>query len=203
LLKPEMNRYRMGKVTTVLFMVIGAFCAICGCAKEEQFEAVERVCVTNRGKAEAMRAAEDVLGQMYFSVEKSDVENGYIRSRPLIGGQFFEFWRGDNVGTFNWSEANLHSIRRIVELEITEQGGQLCVGCSANAQRLGLPERAVDSSTQAYAMFSDSERSMQRLELNPKQRAGMAWIDLGRDGRLETEILKQIEGRLKGESANE
>jgi hypothetical protein len=52
-------------------------------------------------------------------------------------------------------------------------------------------------------MFSDSERSMQRLELNPKQRAGMAWIDLGRDGRLETEILKQIEGRLKGESANE
>ncbi|MHC4912860.1 MAG: hypothetical protein ACYTE5_07635 [Planctomycetota bacterium] len=193
----------MKNIGTLLFTACAAFWLICGCAKEQQFTAVEQICLADKGKAEAMAAAEDVLGQMYFSVEKSDVENGYMRSRPLIGGQFFEFWRSDNVGAFNWSEANLHSIRRIVELEITEQGGQLCVVCSANAQRLGLTEQAVDSSTQAYAMFSDSERSMQRLELNPKQRAGMAWIDLGRDGRLETEILKQIEGRLKGESANE
>lgn len=193
----------MKNLGMLLFTACAVSCLICGCAKEQQFTAVEQICLADKEKAEAMQAAEDILGQMRFSVEKSDVENGYIRSRPLIGGQFFEFWRSDNVGAFNWSEANLHSIRRIVELEITEQGGQLCVGCSANAQRLGLPERTADSSTQAYAMFSDSKRSMQRLELNPEQRAGMAWIDLGRDGRLETEILKRVEGRLKGESANE
>jgi hypothetical protein len=52
-------------------------------------------------------------------------------------------------------------------------------------------------------MFSDSERRMQRLELNAEQRRGMAWIDMGGDGRLETEILKRVEGRLKGKSVNE
>jgi hypothetical protein len=193
----------MKKVRTVFFMVWGAFFVICGCAKEQQFTAVERICQADVDKAGAMRAAEEVLGQMHFRIEKSDAESGYIRSRPLVGGQFFEFWRSDNVGGFNWSEANLHSIRRTVELEITEQGGQMCVGCSANVQRLGLPEREVDSSAKAYAMFSDSERRMQRLELNVEQRRGMAWIGLGRDGQLETEILKRIEGELKGESANE
>lgn len=198
-----MNRYRMGKVKTVLFMVIGAFCAICGCAKEEQFTAVEQICLADKGKAEAMQAAEDVLGEMRFSIEKSNVESGYIRSRPLIGGQFFEFWRSDNVGALNWSEANLHSIRRFVELDIRQEGEELCIGCDVNVQRLKLPERHVSSSSGAYAMFSDSERRMQRLELNAEQRRGMAWIDMGGDGRLETEILKRVEGRLKGESANE
>jgi hypothetical protein len=193
----------MKNIRTLLFMVIGALCAICGCAKEEQFKAVERVCVADRGKAEAMAAAEDVLGEMRFSIEKSNVESGFMRSRPLIGGQFFEFWRSDNVGAFNWSEANLHSIRRIVELDIRQEGEELCIGCDVNVQRLKLPERHVSSSSGAYAMFSDSERSMQRLELNAKQRRGMAWIELGGDGRLETEILKRVEGRLKGESANE
>ncbi len=193
----------MKNIRTLLFTACAVFWLICGCAKEQQFTVVERVCLADKGKAEAMAAAEDVLGEMRFSIEKSNVESGYIRSRPLIGGQFFEFWRSDNVGAFNAAEANLHSIRRIVELDIRQEGEELCIGCDVNVQRLKLPERHVSSSSGAYAMFSDSERRMQRLELNAEQRRGMAWIELGGDGRLETEILKQIEGRLKGESTNE
>ncbi len=189
----------MKSVKRVLFMLWGAFFAICGCAEEQRTGEIERFCQRGIDKAGAMRAAEDVLGQMHFGIEKSDVESGYIRSRPLAGGQFFEFWRSDNVGGFNAAEANLQSIRRTVELEISEEGGQLCVECSANVQRLRLPEREVDSSTKAYAMFSDSKRTMQRLEISPEQRRGMRWIDLGRDGELETEILKRVKERLKGE----
>ncbi len=193
----------MKKLVRVFFMAWWAFfVVICGCAEEQRLGEIERFCQRGIDKTQAMRAAEDVLGQMHFGIEKSDAESGYIRSRPLVGGQFFEFWRSDNVGGFNAAEANLHSIRRTVELEITEEGGELCVGCSANVQRLRLPERDVDSSTKAYAMFSDSKRTMQRLEISPEQRRGMVWIDLGRDGELETEILKRVEERLKGESAN-
>lgn len=183
----------MKNVKVALILLWGTIFVMSGCASDGEFTAVERVCRGDVDKAGAMRAAEEVLGEMQFRIEKSDEESGYIRSRPLIGGQFFELWRSDNVGGFNWSEANLHSIRRVVEVEVREQGGQSCVVCSANVQRLVLPEREVDSSAKAYAMFSDSGRRMQRLEISPEQRGGMAWMDLGRDRQLETLILERIE----------
>jgi len=40
---------------------------------------------------------------------------------------------------------------------------------------------------------------LQRIKLNPEQKAGMAWIDLGKDTPLAAEILKRIENRLKRE----
>jgi hypothetical protein len=49
-------------------------------------------------------------------------------------------------------------------------------------------------------MFSESSLSLQKIKLNPEQEAGMAWVNLGRDGRLETEILKRIENRLTAEN---
>jgi len=47
---------------------------------------------------------------------------------------------------------------------------------------LSLPEREIPS-THAYDLF-------------PEQKAGMAWIDLGKDGQLAAEILKRIEQQI-------
>jgi hypothetical protein len=38
---------------------------------------------------------------------------------------------------------------------------------------------------------------VQRLNLTPYQERNMAWIDLGKDDRLTTEILRRIEDRLQ------
>ena len=143
--------------------------------------------------ADLMEIAESVLVRMYFTIDKADVQSGLIRTRPLSGAQFFEFWRSDNVGTDNALAANLHTIRRTVTLDISQQDGELSVGCNVQAQRLSLPERQVGSSTRVYGIFSQSSSSLQRLKLNPEQKIKMAWIDLGRDSRLEEEILKRIE----------
>jgi hypothetical protein len=143
--------------------------------------------------ADLMEAAEDVLTRMYFTIEKADVQNGLIRTRPLPGAQFFEFWRSDNVGSDNTLAANLHTIRRTVTLDIGQQDEQLHIGCEVQAQRLSLPERQVGSSARIYGMFSQSSASLQRLKLNPEQKQEMAWIDMGRDSRLEEEILKRIQ----------
>ena len=148
------------------------------------------------GTTDLMEAAENVLARMYFTIEKADVDNGLIRTRPLPGAQFFEFWRSDNVGTDNTIAANLHTIRRTVTLDISQQGEELSIDCNVQAQRLSLPERQVSSSTRVYGMFSLSSPSLQRLKLNPVQKKEMAWIDLGRDSRLEAEILKRIETRI-------
>ena len=192
------------------FLVIGLLLA--GCAEQQQYGAARPICVDNIEKLQAMKIAENVLVKMHFTIEKADAEaatpgvdahrwRGFIRTRPLTGAQFFEFWRSDNVGADNWLESNLHSVRRVVELNMSEQDERLCINCDVQIYRLSLPERPVSSSARAYDMFSASSSVLQRIQLNPKQKEGMAWIDLGKDTQLAAEILKRIEQQIASEGA--
>jgi len=227
-------KYRITNFETSrsIFIIFCVTCALtlAGCAKEQQYPrfrgdkltsaeagAVKPICVDNINKLQAMEIAEDILTKMHFTIEKADADpatpgidsrrwRGFIRTRPLAGAQFFEFWRSDNVGADNWLESNLHSIRRVVELNMSEQDegppqrpNRLCINCDVQIYRLSLPERHVNSSARAYDMFSTSSPALQRIKLNPEQKAGMAWIDLGKDTQLAAEILKRIENRLKRE----
>jgi hypothetical protein len=184
----------------LLFVIGSVFFLLTGCAENRRYETVEQICVAGVDKAEAVQTAEDVLGQMHFTIEKADAQRGLIRTRLLPGAQFFEFWRSDNVGAFNCAEANLHSIRRFVQLHISQENGKLCIDCNVKAQRLNLPEHEVSSSARAYALFSRSTLSLQKLELYPEQKKGMAWIDLDNDTRLATEILERIRKQLESKS---
>ncbi len=186
----------MNTLKSLLFTVCTALLFSAGCAREQQFKAVEKICVPAASKSQAMETAENVLDRMCFAIDKSDADSGIIRTRPLPGAQFFEFWRSDNVGAFNSAEASLHTIRRTVQLNINQQDGQLCIDCNVKTQRLNLPERPLFSGAHGYEMFTRSSESMHKLKIHSEQKIGMAWIDLGRDSRLETEILKRIENRL-------
>lgn len=158
-----------------------------GCSQQGYVRTVEQVCIADASRVAVMGAAEDVLAKMHFDIEKFDVDMGYVRTRPLSGAQSFEFWRSDNVGAFNDSEASLQSIRRSAELNLSDREGQVCINCAVRVERLSIPERQVSS------------RSMQRFELSPEQSRDMAWIDLGRDEQLETEILSRIKNKLTSE----
>lgn len=186
----------MNKLKSSLFMVCAALLPLAGCAETQRYETVKQICVPDIGMAEAMQIAEDVLGEMHFTIDKADAELGVIRTRPLAGAQFFEFWRKDNIGAFNAAEANLHSIRRIAECSLKQQGTQLCIHCNVNTQRLRLPEREIRSRSRAYEMFSQSGPSRQTLKLHDEQRRTMAWVDLGEDRQLATVILKRIENKI-------
>ena len=170
-----------------------------GCAQPQHHKVVEQICLSDMDKQQAMLTAEDVLSRMHFTIIKADAEQGIIRTRPLPAAQFFEFWRSDNVGSFNSTEAYLHSIRRTAELDISRQGGQLCISCDVKVQRLSLPEHEVTSSGRSYEMFTTSNQSIQVLELHPEQKKDMAWVDLGSDKQLATDILKRIEKYVKSE----
>jgi hypothetical protein len=169
---------------------------LAGCLAQQPYNALEQVCIPQSDIAKVMQAAEDVLADMHFTIDKADTDIGFIRTGPLAGAQLFEFWRDDNVGAFNTAEANLHTIRRVAQLSFSQQGEQLCINCDVRTYRLSLPEHEVTSSAKAYQMFSRSTPSMQKLELNPEQQKNMAWIDLGRDEQLATKILKRIENTL-------
>ena len=178
----------MNNIKSFSFLTCSAFYLLAGCVNQRQFKALEQICVPDTPKQQAMQIAEDVLGQMHFTVAKTDTEQGFLRTRPLPGAQFFEFWRSDRS-----AEGNLHSIRRIVELNISQQGEKLCIDCDVKVQRLSLPE------LRGAGYEARGTGSIQKLNLSPQQRKGMTWVDLGQDPRLKTEILKQIEKRLKRE----
>jgi hypothetical protein len=166
-----------------------------GCSGNKYIKTEDQFCAPATAKADAMAAAEHVLAKMHFTIEKLDAETGYIRTYPLHGAQTFEFWRTDNVGSFNRAEADLHSIRRTVELNITEQPEQLCINCKATTQRFSLPQ---DQTTvdRSLTVLSSSQRALQNSKLSPQRKANITWTDLGRDSQLETEITKRIEKQL-------
>jgi hypothetical protein len=114
----------------------------------------------------------------------------------MPGGQFFEIWRQDNRGGYNRGMSNLHNIRRTAELKVSENSGQMCINCNVKIERLSIPEKQIDSSARAYAMFSESKEESQTLILNEEQKSKMEWVNLGRDNSLEAYILKKIDKRL-------
>ena len=170
---------------------------LASCAPQQRQTPTGQIYVPEISKAETMAIAEDVLAAMHFPIEKADVESGYIKTRPLPGAQFFEFWRSDNVGGENSLQANLHTIRRTVELDINRRSGRVRIGCNVRVQRLSLPERDVSSSARAYGMFTRSSPSLQKLKFDATQKKGMAWIDLDNDILLAEEILRRIEKQIE------
>ncbi|MFC1676263.1 hypothetical protein ACFL3G_04260 [Planctomycetota bacterium] len=184
------------KTTKLLLVAMVLFVLLAGCAQQEKFEPVEKVCAGGLDKAQALQTAEAVLVKMHFKIDKADVEQGFIRTHGLTGAQFFEFWRKDSAGEFNRAEANLHNIRRIVQVDVTGQGSDVCLGCIVKTQRLSLSEVAKDDEGDEVTV---TDRFAPQISHDPDLRLGerkQAWVDLGRDTRLETKILKQIKEKL-------
>jgi hypothetical protein len=176
-------------------IVLATIFWLAGCGANKYVKTTDRLCVTTATKTEAGTTVEKVLSEMRFKIEKSDIEAGLIRTHPLPGAQSFEFWRSDSIGAANNAEADLQSIRRTVEINITPQEQQVCINCKATTQRLSMPQ-GVSSEEQGYGSLVDTRRSVQKLPSAGQQKANFKWIDLGRDSQLETEIIKRIESRL-------
>lgn len=182
-------------------MLIAAALSLPGCAGPNKTASpVQMSCEAGVTRADVVQAAGDVLTRMHFAIEKLDAEQGLVRTRPLRGAQFFELWRSDNAGAYNWEEANLQSVRRSVELRVgPEDGGAsgLRVECDVSVQRLSLPPNEVTGTSEAYRIHSASMPTLQRIEVSPQQRRAMAWIDLGKDPDLAAGILARVEQRLQ------
>jgi hypothetical protein len=175
---------------------------------------VQMLCQSGVTMAEVVQAAERVLTRMHFAIEKLDAEQGIVKTRPLRGAQFFEFWRSDNASSYAWQEANLQSIRRTVELRVRNEAGDrrpeaggadslppatsglLCLECVVSVQRLDLPENEVAGASEGYQVRSRSTAALQRIQISPQQRRAMTWIDLGEDRDLAARVLDRIAKRL-------
>ncbi|UCE46545.1 MAG: hypothetical protein JSW47_13085 [Phycisphaerales bacterium] len=177
--------------------------AFAGCSQQHQKTITGPASVPDIGTNVAMEIAEDVLAKMHFVIEKADAASGYIRTKPLAGGQFFEFWRSDNVGSENTLLSNLHTIRRTVELNMIRQESQLEIDCDVRVQRLSLPEREAISTARAYGMYTRSSPTLQKMRFDATQVKGIEWIDLDKDTELAAEITRRIEERIARRASDE
>lgn len=174
------------------FSVISAIIVIyaSGCSDSSRLTgASERVCIAASTET-AMGAAQKVITGMFFQIEKFDLDQGYIRTWPLSGAQFFELWRQDNASASSFAEANLHSLRRMVEIEFTRDGSQICMNCRVYVQRLSVPEQPIQGKTRLSGIYTQSDRSHQSLQLDSSEML-VEWIDLGRDAELEQRIMNK------------
>lgn len=190
----------MKKDKIIYLMVSVWLFVLSGCDSEVQIASSEPLCMRAIRKAQLMEVCEDILVRKQFVIEKYDLENGFIKTRPLSGKQFFEFWRSDNAGSFNSTEANIQSIQRSVIINIQESKNQLCIDCDVSVQRLSIPEQDILGMRQTSGTFTHSSDSLQKLRLRLKNEQqediAVAWMDIGTDGALERVILEQIEKKI-------
>ena len=175
---------------SALCLLAGAF-ALAGCGERQRRpDPPQTVTLSGVTACEAVNAAEAVLRQMRFSIDKADPDAGVVRTFPLTAGQFFEFWRSDNVDAPSALEANLQTLRRSVRVDLVQTDGQVRIHCAIRVQRLSLPENEVASVSQAYRIHSRSSPTTQRIDMHPSQREAVHWIELGDDPKLAAEILQ-------------
>ena len=182
-------------ISQLLLTVFLAVFILTGCCAEPAQTTAGKICPAV-DKHQAFSAAQHIIEDMYFVIDKADEEQGFISTRPLGAAQFFEFWRSDTVGSYNFAESNMQSITRIAEITITPNGHNVCIDCTVKVRRLSLPQRQANFATEVPCLFTKSDESLQRLRLNKDQKKDTRWVDMGPDARLQARILDRINKRL-------
>ena len=187
-------------ITSRLALLLICLCAVlpAGCTEQRQprweaiaiekasFDQVWEVCLTS-------------LKDRGLKVDRQDRRFGLIVSEPTIGEQFFEFWRKDAVSSDDLLLSSLHTIRRIVSIQVTTQGPRkFDIRVQAQAQRASIPGDQLDNTVEAFELVrqhgvpaTPSRSDYLRPQAEP------IWVDIGREPALEQYILEDITHRLK------
>ena len=176
----------------MLMILVGLIGFCLGCEKQVQMEETMPVCIDSDSMDHLFSAAESVLTGMQFQIDKSDRQARQIITRPLRGGQFFEFWRSDNATGADVAESSLHSIQRIAEVRFDWADGMACANCRVYVRRLSMPDQPIGAGD-ASAMFTESSSHLQTLQLQPGVEEQIEWIHFGNDPALEQVILQKIQ----------
>jgi hypothetical protein len=151
-----------------------------------------------------------------FPPDRVDRTRGLIVSHPTTSGQFFEWWRVDSRGPYQVAESSLHTMRRIVTLNIEPVGGTAPLAAvdaggtpappqaaappgagdlyrvrvQVDKSRYSAPERQVTTTSGALVMYSERVPTVEG-QRGPQSRSAQ-WVPLGRDPLLEDFLLQRL-----------
>ena len=122
------------------------------------------------------------------------LSEGWIETRPKIGGSIFERWKKDSTPGFERLHATLQTIRRFAKVRVIPTADSYLVDLKVYKELEDLPQ-PVGSTISGRPLRSDNSLDIDRNEVFDVVSKG--WIPLGRDISLEQVILKNIEARFR------
>ncbi|MEM9413088.1 MAG: hypothetical protein AAGA30_18405, partial [Planctomycetota bacterium] len=120
------------------------------------------------------------------------LSEGWIETRPKIGGQLFEPWKKDSTRGFERLHATLQTIRRFAKIRVIPTESNYLVDLKVYKELEDL-RQPVGSNVSGRPQRIDNALDMDRNELFNIRKEG--WIPQGRDFGLENVILQNIEAR--------
>ena len=187
----------MTKYCLIIAVCLGGVLLI-GCAEQRKVR-WEAIAVERASFDQVWDACLDSLEDRGLEVDREDRRFGLIVSEPTVGKQAFEFWRKDAVSSDDVMLSSLHTIRRVVAIQVTTQGPmEFEVRVEAQAQRASIASDQLDNAAEAFELVrqhgvpaAPSRRDYVRPQAEP------VWVDVGREHALEQYILEDISRRLK------
>lgn len=181
----------MRRISSIL-MGCAMLSACSGCQQPTQPKGPTDTQLTGADFEQLWQTGLEVLRRYNFRPDRQDRRAGVITTLPTTGAQWFEFWRPGIHGGFEAAEANLHTVRRQATVRIlpAAEQGQLYVSVQVDVYRYAAPERQVTTASGALQIFGEK---LPTAEGEMGSQAGAAyWVSLGRDSRLEDELLRRI-----------
>jgi hypothetical protein len=133
-----------------------------------------------------------VLRQANLRPDRQDQRDGVITTFPITCQQWFEFWRHDAMGPYQFLESSMHTIQRqaVIRIQRRTEAGRYRVVVRVDVFRQTVPERQVTSPAAAIAMYSAKMPTEKGEQVAPGE--AMRWVPLGRDPRMEGALLRRI-----------
>jgi len=130
----------------------------------------------------------------YFAIERENHFDNVIETHYKVGASLLEPWHHDTVGFENRLESTLQSIRRKAFIHVTPTGDGHLVSVQVYREREDVP--AEPKNSPGGATFRQYVPLQRELEIDEDDIARGRWIPIGRDPRLEQEMLTSLQSRL-------
>jgi hypothetical protein len=139
-----------------------------------------------------------VLRRRGLTPDRQDRREGVITTKPITCQQWFEFWRHDAMGPYQWAESSMHTIQRLAVIRIKRQPqpGRYRLDVRVNIFRFSAPERQVTTPAGALLMYSEKLPTEEGELRHPSH--DVNWVRLGRDPRMEGVLLGRILSHYPG-----
>ena len=138
----------------------------------------------------------DTLHEYQFEIAKENRLSGEIETEYKTGASILEPWHFDAANAKERWEGSLQSIRRRLQVQITQVEDGYLISVEAFKELEDLPGLA--SNSPAGATFRESEPLKRDLNLVVGQTTPSGWIFRGRDQALEQAVLADLIKNFQG-----
>ena len=122
------------------------------------------------------------------------LSEGWIETRPTIGGQILEPWKQDSTPGFEKLHASLQTVRRFAKVRVIPTHSNYLVDLKVYKEVEDL-QQPLNSTVSGRPLRFDNTLDREFLELFDVVNRG--WIPLGRDYSLEQRMLQGITARFE------